>query len=84
MIDRLVDLVTRDRSGDNGVDLYAGAGPSSRCRSGSVTFQRFRASPISYADLACNSPENVKAVRATTETFLEPSFTETESRRPTS
>jgi 23S rRNA (uracil1939-C5)-methyltransferase len=72
LIDRLVDLVTHDRSGDTAVDLYAGAGLFSLPLASSFRhIQAVESSPISYADLAYNSPENVKAVRATTETFLE-------------
>ena len=50
MIDRLVDLVTRDRSGDNGVDLYAGAGLFSLPLASSFRhIQAVESSPISYA-----------------------------------
>lgn len=72
MVDRLIDLVSKDRSGNAAVDLYAGVGlftvPLAR------SFRHIRAveaSPISHTDLLYNAPENVKSVRATTESFLE-------------
>jgi 23S rRNA (uracil1939-C5)-methyltransferase len=72
MIDRLVDLVTHGRSGIDAVDLYAGVGLFSATLARSFRHtQAVESSPISYDDLVYNSPENVKAVRATTETFLE-------------
>ena len=84
LIDELIDIVTRGArdthrtaSGDAGaagtaLDLYAGVGLFS-----SVLTREFErviaveSSPTSHADLLYNSPANVKAVRATTEQYLE-------------
>lgn len=72
LVNGLVDIVTRDQRGETAVDLYAGVGlftvPLAR------SFRHIRAvesSPISHLDLLYNSPENVKAVRTTTDKFLE-------------
>ena len=67
----MVEIVTAGYSGNMALDLYAGVGLFS-----TVLSQRFaqviavEASQTSYADLLHNSPENVKAVRATTADFL--------------
>ena len=78
LADELVNIVVGDRSlggrGANGtaLDLYAGVGLFS-----SVLNREFarviavESSPTSHADLLYNSPANVKAVRATTEQYLE-------------
>ena len=72
MIDTLVAVVTGDRTGGDAVDLYAGAGLFTASLARSFRhIQAVESSPISYDDLVYNSPENVKAVHATTETFLE-------------
>jgi 23S rRNA (uracil1939-C5)-methyltransferase len=71
LINTLVETVTLEYSGDTALDLYAGVGLFS-----TVLCRRFaqviavEASQTSHADLVHNSPENVKAVRATTADFL--------------
>jgi len=72
LVDELVKLVTETGNGEVALDLYAGAGLFS-----SVLARRFaqviavEASQISHADLVHNSPANVKAVRATSEQYLQ-------------
>lgn len=72
LVAKLVELVTKTGSGEVALDLYAGAGLFS-----SVLSRRFaqviavEASQISYADLVHNSPANVKAVRGTSEQYLQ-------------
>lgn len=77
LTDDLVRIVTAGRQGRAALDLYAGVGlfalPLAR------SFERVTAvesSQISHSDLQYNSPENVQAVRATTEQHLQ-SVTET-------
>jgi 23S rRNA (uracil1939-C5)-methyltransferase len=71
LINDLVKIVVREYSGDRALDLYAGVGLFS-----TILSRRFaqviavEASQISHADLRYNSPDNVKAVRATTVDFL--------------
>ena len=78
LTDELVDIVvSRTTGGDTGatgtaLDLYAGVGLFSSVLN--REFERVIAvesSPTSHADLLYNSPANVKAVRATTEQYLE-------------
>jgi 23S rRNA (uracil1939-C5)-methyltransferase len=83
LIDDLVNIASGRRCGGRGtagggaatgtaLDLYAGVGLFSS--SLSREFERVIAvesSPTSHADLLYNSPANVKAVRATTEQYLE-------------
>jgi len=74
LIDELVNIVVGENAGATGtaLDLYAGVGLFS-----SVLNREFarviavESSPTSHADLLYNSPANVKAVRATTEQYLE-------------
>ncbi len=71
LIDELVDIVTKGRSGDTALDLYAGVGLFSSVLN--RDFQRVIAvesSPTSYTDLLYNSAANVKAVQATSEQYL--------------
>ena len=71
LTDELVTIVTNGRSGNTALDLYAGVGLFSTVLS--REFERVIAvesSPTSQADLAYNSPRNVKAVRSTTEEYL--------------
>lgn len=75
LTDKLVEIVTRDLNGRTALDLYAGVGlfavPLAR------SFERVIAvesSQISHSDLQYNSPENVKAVHATTEQYLQRSI----------
>jgi 23S rRNA (uracil1939-C5)-methyltransferase len=71
LINDLVKIVAREYSGDRALDLYAGVGLFS-----TILSRRFaqviavEASQTSHADLLYNSPDNVKAVRATTVDFL--------------
>lgn len=72
LTDDLVRIVTAGRQGRSALDLYAGVGlfalPLAR------SFERVTAvesSQISHSDLRYNSPENVQAVRATTEQHLQ-------------
>jgi 23S rRNA (uracil1939-C5)-methyltransferase len=71
LINDLVKIVVREYSGDRALDLYAGVGLFS-----TILSRRFaqviavEASQTSHADLLYNSPDNVKAVRATTADFL--------------
>ena len=64
-------IVVQEYSGDRALDLYAGVGLFS-----TILSRRFaqviavEASQTSHADLLYNSPDNVKAVRATTVDFL--------------
>ena len=72
LVGELVNLVTEGQRGEVALDLYAGVGLFS-----SALARRFaqviavEASQISHADLAHNSPANVKAVRATSEQYLQ-------------
>jgi len=71
LTDELVEIVTQGRSGRTALDLYAGVGLFSSVLN--REFERVIAvesSPTSHADLLYNSPSNVKAVRATTEQYL--------------
>ena len=71
LINELVRIVIERYSGGAALDLYAGVGLFSTALS-----RRFaqviavESSQTSHADLLYNSPENVKAVRATTADFL--------------
>jgi 23S rRNA (uracil1939-C5)-methyltransferase len=78
MADELVDIVVGRTAGGHAdtagtvLDLYAGVGLFSSVLN--REFERVIAvesSPTSHADLLYNSPANVKAVRATTEQYLE-------------
>jgi 23S rRNA (uracil1939-C5)-methyltransferase len=72
LIDELVDIVTAGATGKVALDLYAGVGLFSV-----VLAQSFaqviavEASQTSYSDLRDNAPQEVKAVRATTEQYLQ-------------
>jgi 23S rRNA (uracil1939-C5)-methyltransferase len=71
LTDDLISIVTEGRSGNTALDLYAGVGLFSTVLS--REFERVLAvesSPTSQADLAYNSPRNVKAVRSTSEEYL--------------
>lgn len=71
LTNEMVDVVTRDRTGDYALDLYSGVGLFTLPMS-----QNFRevasveAAPYSYHDLRRNSPSNVTAYHASTEYFL--------------
>ncbi|PYX42164.1 MAG: 23S rRNA (uracil(1939)-C(5))-methyltransferase RlmD [Acidobacteria bacterium] len=72
LVDELVETVTRGRSGDVALDLYAGVGLFT-----AALGQSFRhivaveSSQSSVRDLQYNSPENVKVVRSTVDEYLE-------------
>jgi 23S rRNA (uracil1939-C5)-methyltransferase len=72
VIDELVEIVTAAASGEVALDLYAGAGLFSL-----VLARNFaqviavESSQTSYGDLRHNAQQEVKAVRATTERYLE-------------
>jgi 23S rRNA (uracil1939-C5)-methyltransferase len=71
LINELVKIVTEGYSGDRALDLYAGVGLFSTILGRSFAqVTAVEASQTSHADLLYNSPENVKAVRATTVNFL--------------
>lgn len=71
LTDELLSIVLPDGQGDTAIDLYAGTGLFSI-----PLAKRFRTvtavepSPYSAADLRHNAPQNVKAVRKSTEDFL--------------
>jgi 23S rRNA (uracil1939-C5)-methyltransferase len=74
LADELVNVVVGESAGATGtaLDLYAGVGLFSSVLT--RAFERVIAvesSPTSHADLLHNSPANVKAIRATTEQYLE-------------
>jgi 23S rRNA (uracil1939-C5)-methyltransferase len=75
LTDELMDIVVHGRAAGakaTALDLYAGVGLFSSVLN--REFERVIAvesSPTSHADLLYNSPANVKAVRATTEQYLE-------------
>ncbi|HMJ23833.1 MAG TPA: 23S rRNA (uracil(1939)-C(5))-methyltransferase RlmD, partial [Terriglobales bacterium] len=74
LADELVNVVVGESAGATGtaLDLYAGVGLFSSVLT--RVFERVIAvesSPTSHADLLHNSPANVKAIRATTEQYLE-------------
>jgi len=76
MIDELVSAVTTGISGNTALELYAGVGLFASVLK--RNFERVIAvesSPLSFSDLQYNSPANVKAVRATTDQYLERSKT---------
>lgn len=72
LLEEMTSLVTRERSGRLALDLYAGAGlfsiPLARAFDKVVAVE---ISPHSFNDLTANSPKNVKAVRRSTEQFLQ-------------
>lgn len=71
LIDELAKLVTGDRHGKLALDLYAGVGLFSCLLARSFAqVISVEASQTSYSDLRQNAPQEVKAVRATTEQYL--------------
>jgi 23S rRNA (uracil1939-C5)-methyltransferase len=71
LVDELVSLVTSGETGDLAVDLYAGVGLFSAVLARSFAqVIAVEASQTSYSDLRQNVPQEVKAVRATTEQYL--------------
>jgi 23S rRNA (uracil1939-C5)-methyltransferase len=72
LIDELVNIVTSGVSGQVALDLYAGVGLFSVILARSFAqVIAVEASQTSYSDLRHNAPQEVKAVRATTERYLE-------------
>lgn len=72
LVDELVEVVTGNHSGNIALDLYAGVGLFSCVLARSFAqVIAVEASPTAYADLAYNSPANVKAVHATTDQWLQ-------------
>jgi 23S rRNA (uracil1939-C5)-methyltransferase len=71
MVDELVSLVTSEAAGQFALDLYAGVGLFSAVLARSFAqVIAVEASQTSYSDLRQNVPQEVKAVRATTEQYL--------------
>jgi 23S rRNA (uracil1939-C5)-methyltransferase len=71
LLDELIATVTADSSGKVALDLYAGGGFFSLPLADK--FQQVvavEASTYSYSDLRTNAPQNVKALRVSTEEFL--------------
>jgi len=71
LAEKLLELVCDDAHGKLAIDLYAGVGlftlPLAK------SFERViavEAAPASFTDLKSNAPRNVKAIQATTETYL--------------
>ncbi len=72
LVDELVATALNNANGRTALDLYAGTGLFTLPLA--ERFDRViavEASPFSYADLQRNAPPNVKAVQATTESYLE-------------
>lgn len=80
LTNKLVQIVTENSIGGMALDLYAGVGLFSTALARSFAqVVAVEPSPISFGDLAYNSPQNVKAIRATTDQFLK---TEAAGLRP--
>jgi 23S rRNA (uracil1939-C5)-methyltransferase len=72
LVGKLVGLVSDGRAGTVALDLYAGTGLFSSVLSrGFAQVIAVESSPISYADLVHNSPANVRAVRASSDQYLQ-------------
>jgi 23S rRNA (uracil1939-C5)-methyltransferase len=72
LIDLLVGLVTSGAVGKSALDLYAGVGLFSAVLARSFAqVIAVEASQTSFSDLRHNAPQEVRAVRATTEQFLD-------------
>jgi 23S rRNA (uracil1939-C5)-methyltransferase len=71
LADELVEIVAGGRSGETAWDLYAGVGLFSAALSRSFAqVIAVESSQTAYADLAYNSPANVRTVRALTDHYL--------------
>jgi 23S rRNA (uracil1939-C5)-methyltransferase len=80
LVEALVELVTRNRSGSLALDFYAGVGLFSVALAQSFAqVIAVEASPTSHAGLRYNAAPNVKVVRATAEQYLQNAKT---GRRP--
>ena len=74
LVDRLVSLVTDGATGEVALDLYAGVGLFSAVLARSFAqVIAVEASQTSYSDLRHNCAREVKAVRSTTEKYLDQS-----------
>ena len=74
LTDKLVELVTKGRSGSKALDLYAGVGLFATVLARSFDkVTAVESAPSSSSDLQRNAPENVGAVQDRTELFLESS-----------
>lgn len=72
LIDELVSVVTAGVSGETALDLYSGVGLFSVVLARSFAqVIAVEPSQTSYADLRHNAPQEVKAVQATTERYLD-------------
>ena len=72
LTDELVSIVTNGMSGQTALDLYAGVGLFATALSGQFgRVVAVESSPQSFADLEYNSPENVRAVHAAVDEYLE-------------
>ena len=72
LLDTLINLVAANQSGETALDLYAGVGLFTLPLTS--YFRRVvavEASPLSHSDLRYNLPANGKAVRATSEDYLD-------------
>jgi 23S rRNA (uracil1939-C5)-methyltransferase len=71
LVEELVGIVARGRSGDVALDLYAGVGLFSVALAASFHhIVAVESSQGSATDLKYNSPRNVKAVRSTVDAYL--------------
>jgi 23S rRNA (uracil1939-C5)-methyltransferase len=71
LVDELISVVTSGAAGQVALDLYAGVGLFSTVLARSFAqVIAVEASQTSYSDLRQNVPQEVKAVRATTEQYL--------------
>jgi 23S rRNA (uracil1939-C5)-methyltransferase len=71
LIDELVDVVTRTRSGELALDLYAGVGLFSTVLAGSIRHVvSVESSATAVGDLKCNLPRNAEVVHTTTDRYL--------------
>ncbi|HKW16601.1 MAG TPA: 23S rRNA (uracil(1939)-C(5))-methyltransferase RlmD [Terriglobales bacterium] len=75
LIGELIDIVVTGKSGKLALDLYAGVGLFSAVLAKSFAqVIAVEASQTSHSDLRHNAPQEVKAVLATTEQYLEPAI----------
>ena len=72
LIDELVSAVTSEASGASALDLYSGVGLFSTVLARSFAqVVAVESSQTSFSDLLQNAPQGVKAVRSTTEQYLD-------------
>jgi 23S rRNA (uracil1939-C5)-methyltransferase len=71
LVDDLVDIVTRSRSGELALDLYAGVGLFSRALAGSIRhIVSVESSQTATSDLKYNLPLNAEVLHTTTDQYL--------------